>query len=124
MPVDPTIADIRRFKREDDGGPLVMLNLLRYKDAAGGDSYRSYIEQMQQYLARVGAELVYVGDCSTLIVGSEEEHRWDALMVARYPSRDAFLEMLRDPEYQAITHLRTDGVEAAILAATTPWRFG
>ena len=121
MTVDPTVADIRHFRADDDGGPVVMLNLLRYKDEAGGASYESYVEQMQQFLARVGAELLYVGDCSTLLVGGEDEHSWDALMVARYPSRAAFLEMLRDPEYQAITHLRTNGLEAAVLQATIPW---
>ena len=29
--------------------------------------------------------------------------------------------MVADPDYQEITHLRTVGLEAAVLQATTPW---
>jgi uncharacterized protein (DUF1330 family) len=121
--VDPTVADIRHLRADDDGGPVVMLNLLRFTGDEGRASYAQYVERMQPFLARVGATLVHVGDCSTLIVGPGE-HRWDVVMIASYPSRDAFLQMLRDPEYQAITHLRTAGLEAAVLQATTPWLNG
>jgi uncharacterized protein (DUF1330 family) len=118
--VDPTVADIRHLRADDDGGPVVMLNLLRFTGEDGRASYAEYIERMQPFLASVGATLLHVGDCSTLIVGPDE-HRWDVVMIASYPSRDAFLEMLRNPEYQAITDLRTAGLEAAVLQATRPW---
>jgi uncharacterized protein (DUF1330 family) len=118
--LDPTVADIRHLRADDDGGPVVMLNLLRFTGEAGRTSYAQYIERMQPFLAEVGATLLHVGDCSTLLVGPGE-HRWDVVMVASYPSRDAFLEMLRNPEYQEITALRTAGLEAAVLEATKPW---
>jgi len=38
----------------------------------------------------------------------------------RYPSRAKFLEMVTDPGYQEITHLRTEGLDEAILQATKP----
>jgi uncharacterized protein (DUF1330 family) len=41
-------------------------------------------------------------------------------MLIRYPSRAKFLEMVMDPDYQAITHLRTEGLDEAILQATKP----
>ncbi len=31
MPVDPTPEGIKQYAEEDDGGPVVMLNMLRYK---------------------------------------------------------------------------------------------
>ncbi len=31
MPVDPTPEGIKQYSEEDDGGPVVMLNMLRYK---------------------------------------------------------------------------------------------
>ena len=34
MAVDPTGADLKAFLEEDDGEPVVMLNLLRYRDEA------------------------------------------------------------------------------------------
>jgi len=121
--VDPTVEDIRRLMAEDDGGPVVMLNLLRYAGEEGRASYQRYAEAVGKFTDKVGAKLIYAGDCSTALV-APEGHEWDALLVVRYPSRTAFLEMVKDPDYQAITHLRTEGLEAAVLQATRPWTVG
>ena len=43
---------------------------------------------------------------------------WDAVLLVRYPSRRAFSAMVADPEYQQITHLRTEALDAAVLQAT------
>lgn len=120
MTVDPTGDDIRRYRDEDDGGPVVMLNLLRFAGETGRASYMEYGEKVGPFLAAVGGETLYAGDCSTLLAGPDA-HRWDAMLVVRYPSRAAFLQMVFDPAYQEITHLRTQGLEAAVLQATTPW---
>ena len=120
MPVDPTPEDIRRLLAEDDGGPLVMLNLLRFAGEKGRESYECYAEAAQPSLEKAGASVLYAGDCSTKLV-APDAHSWDVLLVVHYPSRKAFLEMIKDPDYQAITHLRTEGLEAAVLQATRPW---
>jgi uncharacterized protein (DUF1330 family) len=120
MTVDPTGADVRRFVEEDDGGPVVMLNLLRYAEDGGESLYARYVAAVQPHLERVGAEVVYAGDTSTLVVPSDG-HEWDAVLLVRYPSRQKFLEMVMHPDYQQITQLRTDGLEAAVLEATRPW---
>jgi uncharacterized protein (DUF1330 family) len=119
MPVDPTGADLKRFLAEDAVGPVVMLNLLKYKD--GGEAgYREYGRAIQPFLDKVGAELIYVGDTSTTLV-APEAHDWDAVLVVRYPTRAAFSQMVADPEYQQITHLRTESLSDAVLQATVPW---
>ncbi len=64
--------------------------------------------------------MLYAGDCSTTLV-APDEHRWDAMLVVRYPSRSAFLQMVGDPAYQEITGLRTAALEEAVLQATIPW---
>ncbi len=120
MAVDPTPDEIRRFVAEDDGGPVVMLNLLRFAGEAGRASYGRYSDAVLPFLEAVGGSVVYAGDCSTTVVAADG-HEWDALLVVRYPSRQAFLAMVMDPDYQAITHLRTEGLEAAVLEATRPW---
>jgi len=120
MPVDPTPDDVRRYVEEDDGGPVVMLNLLRYGGSGGKESYDKYAEAVQAHLERVGGEVVYAGDCSTAVI-AEEGHEWDAVLLVRYPSRQKLLEMVMDPGYQEITHLRTEGLADAVLQATTPW---
>lgn len=119
MAVDPTGETVRQFRDEDDGGPVVMLNLLRYAGEEGRASYAEYGARVGPFLEAVGATVVYAGTCSTALVAGEEA--WDAILVVRYPSRAAFLAMVADPAYQEITHLRTAGLEAAVLQATTPW---
>ncbi len=120
MAVDPTRKDIGRLMAEDDGGPVVMLNLLRFAGEEGRASYLRYAEAVAPALEKAGARTLYAGDCSTMLVGPDR-HDWDALLIVRYPSRGAFLEMVKDPDYQAITHLRSEGLEAAVLEATKPW---
>ena len=119
MSVDPTGQDLKRFLAEDPGGPVVMLNLLRYAEG-GAQSYAQYAEKIVPFLERVGAEMLYIGDTSTTLV-APESHEWDAVLLVRYPSREAFSRMVADPEYQQITGLRTAGLEAAVLQATVPW---
>ncbi|MFT4048709.1 MAG: DUF1330 domain-containing protein [Solirubrobacterales bacterium] len=121
MAVDPTGEDVRRYVDEDDGGPVVMLNLLRYGGSAGRESYEQYARAVQPHIERVGAEIVYAGDCKTELVGAAG-HDWDSVLLVRYPSRQKFLEMVMDPIYQEITKLRSDGLEAAVLQATAPWQ--
>jgi len=117
--VDPRGADLKRYLAEDPGGPVVMLNLLRYSDG-GASSYAEYAEKIVPFLDGLGAEIVYVGDCSTTLV-APPDFEWDAVLLVRYPSREAFSRMVADPEYQQITGLRSAGLDAAVLQATVPW---
>lgn len=119
MAIDPTAEDIRRFVAEDDGGPVVMLNLLRFADADRG-AYEAYAAATAPHLARVGATVVYAGLGSTAVI-AEPGQSWDAVLLVRYPSRQAFLTMIKDPDYRQISRMRTAALREAVLAATTPW---
>jgi uncharacterized protein (DUF1330 family) len=119
MPVDPTGRDLKRFLEEDASGPVVMLNLLKMKEG-GRASYHEYVEKIRPFLDDIGANVLYVGDCSTVLV-APENHDWDAVLLVRYPSRTAFSRMVANPDYQKITGLRTAALTNAVLQATTPW---
>lgn len=121
MAVDPVGADLKRLLAEDPGGPVVMLNLLRFKPDGGRESYGKYSDALSStYLARYGGEVLYAGDGSTTLV-AEQGQSWDAVLIVRYPSREAFSRMVADPEYQQFTHFRTEALEEAVLQATIPW---
>lgn len=120
MPVDPTGSDLKRYLAEDPGGPVVMLNLLRFKPDGGRESYDRYVEEIVPFLERVGGRVVYVGDTGTTLV-APEGHDWDCVLLVWYPSREAFSRMVADPEYQQITGLRTAALSEAVLQATSPW---
>ena len=119
MAVDPTGHDMKRYLAEDDGGEVVMLNLLRFRPD-GRDSYTAYSRAIAPFLAKVGGSVVYAGECGTSLVPAVGSG-WDAVLLVRYPSRAAFSQMVADPEYQQITHLRTEALEEAVLQATAPW---
>jgi uncharacterized protein (DUF1330 family) len=115
--VDPTGSDLKQFLAEDDGDPVTMLNLLRFKPDGGRESYTKYSKAILPFLEQVGGTVVYYGETATALVapaGSE----WDAVLLVRYPSRQAFSAMVADPEYQQITHLRTQALDAAVLQPT------
>ena len=119
MAVDPRGADLKRYLAEDPGGPVVMLNLLRYRPDGGRERYAAYLDHFRRTSAAHGAEVLYLGDGSTALV-AEDGQAWDAVLLVRYPSRTAFSEMVRDPAYQAGSHLRTEALAEAVLQATVP----
>jgi uncharacterized protein (DUF1330 family) len=119
MPVDPTGQDLKRYLAEDPGGPVVMLNLLKLRPD-GRAGYGEYAERIRPFLDELGAEIVYVGDCSTILV-APPGHDWDTVLLVRYPSRAAFSQMVANPEYQKITGLRSGALADAVLQATIPW---
>ena len=119
--IDPTGSDLKRYLAEDPGGPVVMLNLLRYQPDGGRERYLEYVEHFRRTSAPFGAEVLYVGDGGTSLV-AEPGQAWDAVLIVRYPSRQAFSDMVRDPAYQQGSHLRTEALTEAVLQATTPWQ--
>lgn len=119
MAIDPTGQDLKRFLAEDDGQPVVMLNLLRFV-AGGRARYDEYARAIQPFLARAGGQVVYAGEGATALV-AEAGQAWDAVLLVRYPSRAAFCRMVADPEYQKITQLRTTALAEAVLQPTRSW---
>ena len=63
---------------------------------------------------------IYIGNGATPLV-AEPGQEWDAVLLVRYPSREAFSRMVADPEYQQFTHFRTQALTEAVLQPTTPW---
>ncbi|GAA2258958.1 hypothetical protein GCM10010145_33810 [Streptomyces ruber] len=120
MAVDPTGARLKNLLAEDPGGPVTMLNLLRF--APGGralcDEYARHLRET--FLPRYGGQVLYAGTGGAALV-AEDGQAWDAVILVRYPDRKAFSRMVADPEYQAVTELRTRALSEAVLQPTTEW---
>jgi hypothetical protein len=52
----------RPFLAEDDGEPIVRLNLLRFQPDGGRDHYSEYLGMAGPVVARYGAQIVFAGD--------------------------------------------------------------
>ena len=118
--IDPTGSDLKRYLAEDPGGPVVMLNLLRFRPDGGRQRYAEYVDHFRDTSRPFGAEVLYVGDGLTALV-AEPGQQWDAVLLVRYPNRKSFSNMVRDPAYQQGSHLRTEALAEAVLQPTTAW---
>lgn len=113
----PSPEAAQQFMHNADKGPVVMLNLLKFKTDGGEEAYGKYADGVGKIVASYGGKVVYVGRAAELMVGSEE---WDAVALVQYPTRKALMDMFNSPEYQAIHHYRDEGLERTVLYATDP----
>lgn len=107
--------------------PVVMLNLLRfreraqYRDGASGcsgrEAYARYSAVAIRKLAEIGAKPVFMAKAAAALIAPPEE-RWDEVLLVRYPSVAAFSAMLAMPDYRAATAHRTAALDDARLIAT------
>lgn len=89
-------------------GPVTMLNLLAFKPDGGRERYVEYGEAVAPLLEKAGGRLAFQGPASPVVLG---DRSWDLVLLVEYPTRQAFLDMVGSPEYQAIAHLRTEALD-------------
>jgi uncharacterized protein (DUF1330 family) len=114
-----TEHDVEQMAAEDPDAPVVMLNLLRFAPEGGEQTYMRYLAENAAVWERHGVQPLYAGAGHPALV-AEPGQEWDAVAIVGYPSRRAFLEMIRDPEYRANEHLRADSLVESVLQPTTP----
>ena len=121
MAVEPDerqFAELSELAASPDDGPLVMLNLNRYRDR---DSYARYGEVATRVLERVGGKILWHAAVHGAVVG---EDAYDDMIAVWYPSAAAFLALASDPEILAARDDRLAGLERAVLlrcdAAASP----
>lgn len=133
--IDPGREAWEVFKGLPRGEPIQMLNLIRLKpraeypadhpdhgkDLSGLDAYRAYGRTTAHIFARLGGRQVWAGRPQVMVTGPGSE-AWDIAFIAEYPSADAFIAMVRDPEYRELVKHRTAGVADSRLLRLEPIR--
>lgn len=120
------------FAGGHDDGPMVMVNLLKFKDKAeypdgsdpdvsGRDAYLRYGAGVQACLAAVGGKALYSGPVTGIIIGVVEQ-LWDMVALAQYPSAAAMMAMVALPQYKAIEVHRLAGLAGQLNIRTSPGR--
>lgn len=104
---------------EERDGPVVMINLLKFKPRGGASEYDQYGDAATRMIGESGGTLLYAGRCDQVLIGDAGEG-WDAVAVVEYPSRKAFLEMVTRKDYQQAHEHRDAGLERTVLLATEP----
>ena len=132
MHVDPTRETFGAFRALPEEGPVHMLNLVRLRDEAvyadgsamtGAEAYAVYGRESGPIFRRVGGRIAWSGDFRLMLIGPQEE-RWDICFIAEYPSGAAFVEMVKDPEYQKAVRHRQAAVLDSRLIRLAPRKTG
>ena len=119
MFIEPDAEQIRELADSTLTGPVVMLNLLRFVPDGGLAAYLHYGEGVRPLLERAGAKILWQGSGDSVVIGDTAADAWDAVVLVRYPSRRAFLDMVSSPEYGAIAGHRTKALTDSRLIACT-----
>lgn len=124
--------DFTAFKSLNRSGSVQLLNLIRLKQTAdysdggkvsGRETYEEYSRISAPVLARLGGRIAWRGAFDLTMVGPSGE-AWDICFVAEYPSVEAFVALMRDPEYrEAMTH-RQAAVADSRLVSFAPMPLG
>jgi uncharacterized protein (DUF1330 family) len=114
-----------------DIGPVVMVNLVRFKakaadgDGSGWDAYLRYSKGFAALMKAAGATILWAGKVEGAAFGDVADRPWDFVVLVRYPSRRVFLDVLTSPEYAIANRDRENGVEDHVIlsAAETYSKF-
>lgn len=94
-------------------GPVVMLNLLKFKNIAdytatpelapesqisGIEAYKLYMDHTLPFLKEVEGEILFQGEGGSYLIGPEMES-WDQVLLVRHQSAEVFLQFAQNEEY-------------------------
>ena len=117
--IRPNKEQFIELMNASDDGPVVMLNLLKFKPRGGSQEYGKYGESVTKMVEERGGQLLWQGKVDQTLIGPVEES-WDAVALVQYPSRKAFIEMTTSKEYDKAHEHREGGLERTLLLACTP----
>jgi len=94
-PDEDQAAAFRAALDNDDGQPVILLNLLHFDDAEGQAIYTGgYGAPVLQILADVGAKQIFAANVNRTLIGDQEANQWDQLWLTWCPNRDAVRQMV------------------------------
>jgi len=123
--LEPTQAAGRALIMRNIRGPIVMLNLLRFRALAdysstpeltpatpitGAEAFERYVAHTIPYLTQSGGEVLFMGDGGSFLIGPDSE-RWDHAMLIRQSSIESFMAFANDAGYLAGIGHRTAALE-------------
>jgi uncharacterized protein (DUF1330 family) len=128
--IDPTQAAGRALMLRGLKGPVVMLNLLRFRRVAdyanapalappepisGAAAYDLYVAHTLRVLLQSGGAVIFDGDGGDVLVGPGDE-RWDRVMLIRQSSIDSFMAFADNADYLAgLGHRRAALADSRLL---------
>ncbi len=119
MHVTRTDEQWELLRQADDSVPVVMLNLIRFRDTAaegygcdgmtGEEAYAEYGRRLRALADDFPGAPFWVGDAGTTYIGPDDE-AWDMVLCVGYESASIFRDMLASAPYQEAAQARTAAV--------------
>jgi uncharacterized protein (DUF1330 family) len=121
----PKAEQFQAVLRHSDGKPVMMLNLLKFKERAvyadgratsltGQEAYNLYGVEMAPFVESQGGKFVWMGKAEALVLGEVGE-MWDVAALMQYPSAEAFVKIATHPKVQEIGVHREAGLAGQLL---------
>lgn len=118
---DARPVNLAAFANLPPDAPVFMINLLKFNGGDGRERYLQYGREVQPHLERVGAAVRYAGTNPHAVIGDSDTPWWDAILVVEYPNPQAFVDMVRDEDYQNVHEHRAAALQQGDLVATSRW---
>ena len=122
----PDPAALAALVQSSETGPVVMLNLLKFKAKAdapdegmsGAEAYAKYGGMMRTIVEEAGGRFIWMGRVTGMVIG-ESDVDFDVVALVEYPSRQAFAKIVTDARVQSIGVHRAAGLLGQWLIAMT-----
>lgn len=132
--VYPTRERLMELAGSKDDEPIVMLNLLKFRDVAeykdgraekisGREAYMRYGEKMQKIVPSHGGRMLISADLKKVVIGDVED-LWDVVALVEYPSAAAFAAIAMSPEVLEAGADREAGLAGQLLIRSTLRDYG
>lgn len=121
-PTEP--GQMEKMMGRGPDGPIVMVNLLKFKDKAvyrdgratdlsGREAYDIYSRAVIQLIQEFEGRIFFSADVTGLAVGLVDD-LWDEIALAEYPNRAAMAAMTSSKEWRAMALHREAGLEGQL----------
>ncbi len=113
----PSKERVEALRDQVGPGPVIMLNLLKFKNPGGSEKFAEYRALSGPILARQGGEVFYFGNAGPTLSGES----WDSCVMVRFLDIEAFIGLAADPDYLAkAPALREASLERTLWMVTQP----
>lgn len=130
--VYPTGEQLTALVALPASGPVVMLNLLKFRERAqykdgrateltGFEAYMLYGQLMTRFVTERGGKLHFTAPAAAPVIGAVGE-MWDVVALMEYPSPQAFVEIATAPEVAEFGVHREAGLAGQMLIPCLPQR--
>ena len=120
-PLTPDLAYCEKIRSEAGEGPIITLNLLRFRPDGGRAKFDDYARLSGHLLEKARADILFLGNAGPLVAGRAGDEVWDLVAVVRFANIDRFLAMITDPTYQIEgRRLREESLDRVIWLVTYP----